>query len=334
MKIIVTGGAGFIGSALVRQLIQNTEHQVLNIDKLNYAANLQSLHEIEQHPRYRFAQMDICQSPAIQQLISEYQPDAIIHLAAESHVDRSITDPNLFVTSNIVGTQVLLEASRQYWKSLDTEQQRDFRFLYVSTDEVYGSRVASETVDETAAYRPNSPYAASKAAATHLVRAYGRTYRLPVISTYSSNNYGPWQYPEKLIPLSIRNALSWQPITVYGSGQQQRNWLYVNDHVDALLLILQQGEIGANYNIGGDNEISNLELVQLICRQLDQLAPAASGNPYQELISFVADRPAHDLRYGIDDTKLRQQLGWSPKFSFEHGIQHTINWYLTHFKGP
>lgn len=329
MNIIVTGGAGFIGSALIRYLIDNSDHKIINVDKLSYAANLRSLAEIEQHPNYQFEHLDICNRDAIHQVFQRYKPDAILHLAGETHVDRSLTDPDVFVQSNIVGTQVLLECARHYWLNLGNSKRKNrFRFLYVSTDEVYGSRSNSESVDEEAPYLPNSPYAGSKAAATHLVRSYFQSYQLPVLTTYCSNNFGPWQYPEKLIPKTINNALQGKAIPLYGQGSQSRDWLYVDDHVRALLCILEKAVPGQGYNINGGHEISNLDLVHKICQQLDQLQPGSQGQSYTSLIRFVDDRPGHDFRYGIDDSRLRQHLGWVPQETFENGLSKTITWHL------
>jgi len=326
MKLFITGGAGFIGSALIRYYIQNTKHQIINIDKLSYAANLNSLSTVDRDPRYHFEHTDICNRESIKQLLDRYQPDAVIHLAGESHVDRSFIDPNIFVSTNVVGTQTLLECSRQYYDSRSTQQH--FRFLYVSTDEVYGSRAGDETVDEKAAFQPNSPYAASKAAATHLVRSYFNSYQFPVLTTYCSNNFGPWQYPEKLIPVTIRNALQQQVIPIYGTGQQSRDWVYVDDHVLALDTVLRKGKPGEGYNINGGHEISNLRLVHRICDQLDFLSPAADGRNYRDLIQFVEDRPGHDRRYGISDQKIRRKLGWSPAESFDSGLEKTLLWHM------
>ena len=329
MKILVTGGAGFIGSAVIRHIIQNTEHQVLNIDKLTYAGNLESLKEIDQHPNYQFKQIDIRDTEQITAAIDAFRPNAIMHLAAESHVDRSIDGPAAFIQTNIVGTYTLLEAARKYWMSLEAEAQQNFRFHHISTDEVYGD--LEDTIDlftETTSYAPSSPYSASKASSDHLVRAWHRTYGLPVIVTNCSNNYGPYHFPEKLIPLVILNALDAKPLPVYGSGQQIRDWLFVEDHARALYKVVTEGVVGETYNIGGHNEKQNIEVVKTICKILDELKPQANGQTYESLITFVKDRPGHDLRYAIDATKIKNGLGWTPTETFETGICKTVQWYL------
>ena len=329
MKILVTGGAGFIGSAVIRHIIQNTEHQVLNIDKLTYAGNLESLKEIDQHPNYQFKQIDIRDTEQITAAIDAFRPNAIMHLAAESHVDRSIDGPAAFIQTNIVGTYTLLEAARKYWMSLEAEAQQNFRFHHISTDEVYGD--LEDTIDlftETTSYAPSSPYSASKASSDHLVRAWHRTYGLPVIVTNCSNNYGPYHFPEKLIPLVILNALDAKPLPVYGSGQQIRDWLFVEDHARALYKVVTEGVVGETYNIGGHNEKQNIEVVKTICKILDELKPQANGQTYESLITFVKDRPGHDLRYAIDATKIKNELGWTPTETFETGICKTVQWYL------
>lgn len=328
MKYLITGGAGFIGSALIRHLIGQTEHSVINIDKLSYAANLQSLAAVENNQCYTFLQGDICDQSFITNIFNEYQPDAVIHLAGESHVDSSILNPDLFVTSNVVGTQVMLDCARNYWRGINKHE--DFRFLYVSTEEIYGSRTGEESVDETAPYRPNSPYAGSKAAATNLVQTYFSTYGLPVLVTCSSNNYGAWQHPEKLIPATINNAIKGLTIPVYGQGHDSRNWLYVDDHVRALLCVLDNGQPGQNYNINGNHETENIALVTQICNKLDQYAPAKNNDLYSELIQFVDNRPGHDRRYGLDDSRIRNTLGWRAQESFENGLDKTILWNLKH----
>ncbi len=327
MKLLITGGAGFIGSALIRHIISHTAHSVINIDKLSYAANLKSLAEVEHDPRYAFVQGDVCNHSFIADTFTKHKPDAVIHLAGESHVDRSIKDPDIFITSNIIGTQVLLECARDYWSRF---QLKGFRFLYVSTEEIYGSRTGNESVDENAPYRPNSPYAGSKAAATNMVQTYFSTYALPTLVTCSSNNYGTWQYPEKLIPATINNAIKGLSIPVYGQGQAQRSWLYIDDHIRALLCVLEKGQPGLNYNINGNDEIKNIDLVHLICDQLDQYAPAENGHSYRELIQFVDNRPGHDHRYGLDDHRIRETLGWIPTENFENGLKKTIIWNLEH----
>lgn len=329
MKILVTGGAGFIGSAVIRHIIQNTNNQVLNIDKLTYAGNLESLKEIDQHSNYEFKQIDICDTEQITAAIDAFQPHAIMHLAAESHVDRSIDGPAAFIQTNIVGTYTLLEAARKYWMELDAEAQQNFRFHHISTDEVYGDlEGTTDLFTETTSYAPSSPYSASKASSDHLVRAWHRTYGLPVIVTNCSNNYGPYHFPEKLIPLVILNALDAKPLPVYGNGQQIRDWLFVEDHARALYKVVTEGVVGETYNIGGHNEKQNIEVVKTICKILDELKPQANGQTYESLITFVKDRPGHDLRYAIDATKIQNELGWTPTETFETGIRKTVQWYL------
>ena len=329
MKILVTGGAGFIGSAVIRHIIQNTNNQVLNIDKLTYAGNLESLKEIDQHSNYQFKQIDICDTEQITAAIDAFQPNAIMHLAAESHVDRSIDGPAAFIQTNIVGTYTLLEAARKYWMGLDAEAQQNFRFHHISTDEVYGDlEGTTDLFTETTSYAPSSPYSASKASSDHLVRAWHRTYGLPVIVTNCSNNYGPYHFPEKLIPLVILNALDAKPLPVYGNGQQIRDWLFVEDHARALYKVATEGVVGETYNIGGHNEKQNIEVVKTICKILDELKPQANGQTYESLITFVKDRPGHDLRYAIDATKIQNELGWTPAETFETGIRKTVEWYL------
>ena len=329
MKILVTGGAGFIGSAVIRHIIQHTNNQVFNIDKLTYAGNLESLKGIDQHPNYQFKQIDICNTEQITAAIDAFQPNAIMHLAAESHVDRSIDGPAAFIQTNIVGTYTLLEAARKYWMKLDTEAQQNFRFHHISTDEVYGDlEGTTDLFTETTSYAPSSPYSASKASSDHLVRAWHRTYGLPVIVTNCSNNYGPYHFPEKLIPLVILNALNAKPLPVYGNGQQIRDWLFVEDHARALYKVVTEGVVGETYNIGGHNEKQNIEVVKTICKILDELKPQMNGQAYESLITFVKDRPGHDLRYAIDATKIQKELDWTPTETFETGIRKTVQWYL------
>ena len=328
MRIIVTGGAGFIGSAVIRQYIQETSYEVINLDALTYAGNLESLADIESDPRYRFEQVDICDPREVGRVINAHQPDAIMHLAAESHVDRSIDGPAAFIMTNVVGTYNLLDAARQYWNSLEGEKQDRFRFHHVSTDEVYGDLEATGFFTEETAYDPSSPYSASKASSDHLVRAWHRTYGFPIVVTNCSNNYGPYQFPEKLIPLVTLNALEGKPLPVYGDGSQVRDWLYVDDHARALRLVLDKGVTGETYNIGGHNEKTNLDVVRTICRLLDSLVPESEYKPHEHLITFVADRPGHDLRYAIDADKIENELGWKPLETFESGIEKTIQWYL------
>lgn len=328
MKLIITGGAGFIGSAVIRYVIRETDITLLNIDKLTYAGNLDSLSSVSPHPRYHFAQIDICDAPAIHKIFNEFQPDAIMHLAAESHVDRSIDGPAEFINTNIMGTYTLLEAARQYWQLLDSQRKTTFRFHHISTDEVYGSLGKTGVFTETTAYQPNSPYSASKASSDHLVRAWHHTFQLPVLTTNCSNNYGPYQFPEKLIPLMILNALEGKPLPIYGKGDNVRDWLYVDDHAKALYLVLKQGKIGETYNIGGHNEKTNLEVVQMLCAILDDLCADSPYKPHHSLMNFVTDRPGHDKRYAIDATKIQQELGWSPQETFETGLRKTVEWYL------
>ena len=329
MKILVTGGAGFIGSAVIRHIIQNTNNQVLNIDKLTYAGNLESLKEVDQNERYHFDQIDICDAETLTNAFENFKPDLIMHLAAESHVDRSIDGPAEFITTNIVGTYTLLEVSRKYWLSLNEEKKQAFRFHHISTDEVYGDlEGTTDLFTETTSYAPSSPYSASKASSDHLVRAWQRTYGLPTIITNCSNNYGPYHFPEKLIPLVILNALDAKPLPVYGNGRQIRDWLFVEDHARALYKVVTEGVVGETYNIGGHNEKQNIEVVKTICKILDELKPQANGQAYASLITFVKDRPGHDLRYAIDATKIQNELGWTPTETFETGIRKTVEWYL------
>ncbi len=324
--ILVTGGAGFIGSAVVRQLINETEYSVVNVDKLTYAGNLQSLSSVANHPRYRFEQVDICDAAEVARVFRAHKPDAVMHLAAESHVDRSIAGPADFIQTNIVGTYTLLEAARSYWNTLDEARQAAFRFHHISTDEVYGSLGETGFFTEQTAYEPNSPYSASKAASDHLVRAWHHTYGFPVLTTNCSNNYGPYHFPEKLIPLVILNAVNGKPLPIYGKGDNIRDWLYVDDHARALRLVLAKGTVGETYNIGGWNEKTNLQVVQSICAILDELRP--HNAPYAQLITFVADRLGHDQRYAIDAHKIARDLGWKPQETFESGLRKTVEWYL------
>lgn len=331
MHIFVTGGAGFIGSALIRHLIQTTEHHVLNVDKLTYAGNLESLACIQSHPRYQFAQYDIQDAAALQTLLQNFQPDAIMHLAAESHVDRSLDGPATFIQTNIVGTCTLLECARLYWNDLSEPKKSSFRFHHISTDEVYGDlHNTDDLFIETTPYAPSSPYSASKASSDHLVRAWQRSYGLPTLISNCSNNYGPYHFPEKLIPHMILNALKGQALPVYGEGRQIRDWLYVEDHVRALLTVLEKGEVGQTYNIGGHNEQQNIHVVQQICALLEELAPEKPKGlgHYADLITFVQDRPGHDQRYAIDAGKIERELGWTPQETFETGLRKTVQWYL------
>lgn len=330
MNILVTGGAGFIGSNFIHIALQNPAVRVINLDKLTYAGNLDSLRPVENHPHYTFVRGDIGDQTLLDKILADRQVDAIVHFAAESHVDRSIDGPAVFIQTNINGTFSLLEAARRYWRNLPTEAQSAFRFLHVSTDEVYGSLGETDCFTEETPYAPNSPYAASKAAADHLVRAYVHTYGLPAIITNCSNNYGPYQFPEKLIPLMILNALEGKTLPVYGDGRNVRDWLYVEDHCRAILTVLRKGRPGEKYNIGGHNEQSNLSIVHILCDLLNQRHPRPDGVPYQEQIEFVKDRPGHDLRYAIDATKLQRELGWTPSETFATGIIKTAQWYLNH----
>lgn len=326
--ILVTGGAGFIGSGLIRHLLAETACRVVTLDKLTYAGNLDSLGAGREHPRHHFVQGDVGDQPLVTRLLEDHQPDAVVHLAAESHVDRSIDSPEAFVQTNIVGTFRLLEAVLNWWQRLPPPRRDTFRLLHVSTDEVYGSAAADTAFTENSPYAPASPYAASKAAADHLVRAYHRTYGLPVLITNCSNNYGPYQFPEKLIPLMTLNALEGKPLPVYGDGRHQRDWLFVADHVQALHRVLQHGRPGETYNIGGGAVRSNLEIVTAICDLVDRLRPELPHRPCRNLIRFVPDRPGHDRRYALDCTKIAQQLGWRPSTSFEAGLEATVRWYL------
>jgi dTDP-glucose 4,6-dehydratase len=328
MRVIVTGGLGFIGSAVVRLLIDR-DHGVLNLDKVTYAASPESVASVSNSPRYRFLRADIADGPAMQQAFADYLPDAIIHLAAESHVDRSIDDPGAFIVTNVVGTYELLEAARRYWLTLDHEKASHFRFLHVSTDEVFGSLGHDDSpFNESTPYAPRSPYAASKAGSDHLVRAWHETYGLPVVITNCSNNYGPFHFPEKLIPLTIIRALLGQELAVYGTGENIRDWLFVEDHAHALLGVIEGGTVGETYAIGANAQWRNLDVVQQICDRLDQEVGTLAQGPRRRLIRFVTDRPGHDLRYAMDSSKIQSQLGWRPTRSFEQGLAETVRWYL------
>ena len=326
MRILVTGGAGFIGSALCRHLVLDLQYSVLNVDKLTYAGNLASLSSISQAPNYSFLKADICDMASLRHAFDVFRPDAVVHLAAESHVDRSIMGAKSFIETNIVGTFTLLEAARIYWSDLNPQARNNFRFLHVSTDEVYGSLGSEGLFMETTAYDPSSPYSASKAAADHLATAWSRTYGMPVIITNCSNNYGPYHFPEKLIPLTILNALQGVPLPVYGSGQQVRDWLYVDDHARALCSVLAHGRPGETYNVGGRNERQNIDVVETICACLDERRPDQA--PHRKLIRHVADRPGHDARYAIDASKIENELGWRAQENFDSGIRKTVDWYL------
>lgn len=326
--LLITGGAGFIGSAVVRHFIENTDQRVINVDKLTYAGNLESLEAVASHPRYEFVHADICDGEAMAQLFAQYRPHAVLHLAAESHVDRSIDSPVDFIHTNIAGTYTLLETALDYWRKLDKSAQAQFRFHHISTDEVFGSLGETGLFREDSPYQPNSPYAASKAASDHLVRAWHHTYGLPVLITNCSNNYGPYQFPEKLIPLMVLNGIEGKPLPVYGAGDNVRDWLYVEDHVRALQIVLTEGQPGETYNIGGHNEQTNIEVVELICQLLDELLPESPHRPHRSLITFVSDRPGHDRRYAIDAGKIASELGWRPQETFETGLRKTLQWYL------
>lgn len=329
LNILVTGGAGFIGSAVCRHLIANTPHKVINLDKLTYAANLMSVQDIENNTRYRFVKGDICDAALVSQILTDSQIDVVMHLAAESHVDRSIDGPADFINTNIVGTYKLLEAVRSYWMKLSGEKQSNFRFHHISTDEVYGQLAFDSSLfTEETSYAPSSPYSASKAASDHLVMAWHHTYGLPVVISNCSNNYGPYHFPEKLIPLVILNALEGKPLPVYGQGENVRDWLYVEDHARALELVATTGKVGRSYNVGGRNERTNLQVVQAICDILDRLRPSDDGVSRRELIQFVTDRPGHDLRYAIDATRIETELGWQAAENFETGLEKTVRWYL------
>ncbi|HDS0940203.1 dTDP-glucose 4,6-dehydratase [Pseudomonas plecoglossicida] len=329
MKILVTGGAGFIGSAVIRHIISNTDDAVVNVDKLTYAGNLESLQSVDQNERYAFEHVDICNREELDRVFREHQPDAVMHLAAESHVDRSISGPSEFIQTNIIGTYALLEAARGYWSALDEPRKSAFRFHHISTDEVYGDLEGPEDLfTETTPYQPSSPYSASKASSDHLVRAWARTYGLPTLVTNCSNNYGPFHFPEKLIPLVILNALEGKPLPIYGKGDQIRDWLFVEDHARALYKVVTEGVVGETYNIGGHNEKQNIEVVRTVCALLDELRPASKFAPHFDLVTYVTDRPGHDVRYAIDASKIQRELGWVPEETFESGIRKTVQWYL------
>jgi dTDP-glucose 4,6-dehydratase len=335
MTILITGGCGFIGSALIRHLLQHTEHHLVNVDKLTYAANPAALAEIENSERYHFVQLDICQAEQLQKMLHRFQPQAVMHLAAESHVDRSIAGADTFIQTNINGTFSLLEVCRHYWQTLDDVARQAFRFHHVSTDEVYGdlATVDAPAFSETTPYAPSSPYAASKAASDHLVRAWHRTYGLPIVITNCSNNYGPWQHAEKLIPNTIHKALAGEAIPVYGNGEQIRDWLYVDDHAEALLNVLLEGRVGQSYNVGGNSEQRNIDIVLEVCELLDELAPAKNQlrlaiTSYKQLISYVTDRPGHDVRYAVNTSKIVHELHWQPSHNLKAGLRKTVLWYL------
>ena len=328
MKVLVTGGAGFIGSAVIRHLVESRGIAVVNVDKLTYAGNLETLSDVMDSPLYSFEKQDICDAPAISRIFRQHRPDAVMHLAAESHVDRSIDDPRPFIETNIFGTYIMLEAVRAYWKVLTQTEKTAFRFHHVSTDEVFGSLGPQGFFSETTPYCPNSPYSASKAGADHLVRAWHTTYGLPILVTNCSNNYGPYQFPEKLIPVLIKKALSGEKLPIYGTGNNVRDWLYVEDHADALVTVLEKGRVGETYNIGGRNERTNLQVVHAVCDILDEMVPESPYCPHRSLISFVTDRPGHDHRYAISAEKIERDLAWTPAHTFETGLMRTVAWYL------
>lgn len=328
LRVLVTGGAGFIGSALVRRLIAHTHHQVLNFDKLTYAATLSSVSSVANNPRYRFVKADICDTGTVNEAFDGFDPHVVVHLAAESHVDRSIDAPGDFIQTNVVGTFTLLQAALRHYRRLSLVRQESFRFHHVSTDEVFGSLGATGQFVETTPYDPRSPYSASKASSDHLVRAWGHTYGLPVVLSNCSNNYGPFQFPEKLIPLVTIKALAGEMLPVYGKGENIRDWLFVDDHAEALQCVFEAGLPGESYNIGGSSERRNIDVVETVCRTLDRLRPRADGRSYSEQIAFVADRPGHDQRYAIDAAKIKRELGWAPRESFETGLEKTVRWYL------
>lgn len=327
-RFLVTGGAGFIGSALVRKLVRDTAHQVLVVDKLTYAGNLESLAPVAQDARFRFERADVADAPRMRGIIEKFEPDVIMHLAAETHVDRSIDAPADFVQSNVVGTFVLLQAALRYWRALSPDRQSQFRFHHVSTDEVFGSLAADGAFDEDSPYQPRSPYAASKASADHFVRAWRHTYGLPTLITNCSNNYGPYHFPEKLVPLMILNGLEGKPLPVYGNGENVRDWLFVDDHAEALLLVAEHGRVGECYTVGGRSERRNIDVVRAICAALDEVAPDPAIGPRERLIAFVADRPGHDRRYAMDCAKIERELSWRPRETFESGLRKTVQWYV------
>jgi dTDP-glucose 4,6-dehydratase len=330
MRFLVTGGAGFIGSAVVRHLIHDTPHDVVTLDALTYAGNLDNLAEVAGDPRHTFEHVDICDAASVRRVIATYSPNVIMHLAAESHVDRSIDGPGAFIQTNVVGTFVLLEAARQHWQTLDAAAKARFRFHHISTDEVFGSLGDSDFFREDSPYQPNSPYSASKAGSDHLVRAWHHTYGLPTVASNCSNNYGPYHFPEKLIPLTILNALEGKPLPVYGAGRNIRDWLFVEDHARALVLIATRGTVGETYNVGGWNERRNIDVVEAICDLVDEMAANETIGPRRNLIQFVSDRPGHDQRYAIDASKIKRDLGWTPRETFESGLRNTVRWYLDH----